>query len=375
MKKLLGLVVLVALGAGAIVARQSGHLERVQKRLMGRSPRLSAGDFPAGVAAPVDDVAALPSRPVRIGVVPGVGVSHVALAASGQPSGYQTGWAIDVALVSFESELLLRRALSEGGERGGVDLAGFGVGPMALAAANLRDAAPRTVLLLGRSRGGVALAGTAGVASAQALKGRPVAVEQGSSHHYFLQWVMSRAGLTVSDVPLVPLASATQAGAVLRERKAAAAVGFTADVSKVAKELGGEVIATTADAPHLLATVLVARGDFAARYPDAIRRVVRGTLETAASVGKDPAAAERVLGELAPWLGDPHEAIRQAPPSTSKDNLEFFGLAGEAPVTYRELYESASALGTRLSGAPPGPPAEDTCELSALKYVAQGRAP
>ena len=38
-------------------------------------------------------------------------------------------------------------------------------------------------------------------------------------------------------------------------------------------------VSSTVDAPHLIATVLVARGYFAARYPDAIRRVLRGALD------------------------------------------------------------------------------------------------
>ena len=71
----------------------------------------------------------------------------------------------------------------------------------------------------------------------------------------------------------------------------------------------------------------------------------------------------------------PAEAIRQSAPASMRDNLSFFGLSGEAPVTYFELYQSASALGTRLWNNPATPQAEDTCDLGALKYVSSTRGP
>jgi len=119
----------------------------------------------------------------------------------------------------------------------------------------------------------------------------------------------------------------------------------------------------------------VARGDFAARYPDAVRRVLRGLLDAGQAVQKDPAQAARLLGDVAPYLGDPTEAIRSAPPATLADNRSFFGLSGEAPVTYDELFQSASALFQKLRKRAPAPPAEDTRDLGALKYVSEARGP
>jgi ABC-type nitrate/sulfonate/bicarbonate transport system substrate-binding protein len=133
------------------------------------------------------------------------------------------------------------------------------------------------------------------------------------------------------------------------------------------------VLATTADAPHLIATVLVARGDFAARYPDAIRRVLRGLLDATKALQKDALPGARLLGEVAPYLGDPRDALSAAPPANLRDNLAFFGLSGEAPVTYDELFHSAGLLFAKLGKSPPPPPSEDTRDLGALKYVAESR--
>jgi hypothetical protein len=90
---------------------------------------------------------------------------------------------------------------------------------------------------------------------------------------------------------------------------------------------------------------------------------------------KEPGPAARLLGEVAPYLGDPTEAIRSAPPATLADNRAFFGLSGEAPVTYDELFQSASALYRKINQTAVGPPAEDTRDLGALKYVSEARGP
>ena len=373
MKKL-ALLLLVIAAAGSAFAWREGYVERVRNRIWGRAPRLSAGDFPAGVSAPVDDVASVPLRTTLIGYVARGSNAGLIWAAS-EGGTFKGGYALDVKGVAFDREDQLRRALIKGGDNGGVDLAAISVSQLALEAPSLRDAAPRTVLLLGRSRGQDVLAATKGIATAAALKGKRIGVEPRSSGHYFLLWVLSRAGLTLREVTVVELDRASDAGKALASGKVDAAAGYAGDLEPVVKQLGGSFISSTVDAPHLIATVLVTRGDFAARYPDAIRRALRGTLDANALVLKDSSNASRVLGEVAPWLGDPSEAIRSGPPASVRDNLAFFGLSGEAPVTYFELFQSAAALGTRLWNNPPAPVAEDTCDLGALKYVSSTHGP
>lgn len=388
-----GLFLFLALclgGAAYTVASRMGYLDRLQRRFFPAAQeaiRLSPGDFPAGVAAPVADVASVPLRPVLIGFTPRGSASALLLATGGSvtldapaapPNAAQgvlkTAYALEARAVLFAREDELRQALAVGAENGGVDMACLSVDRLAAWTPSLRDAAPRTVMLLGRSRGQEALAAV-GVENLAALRGKRLGVYPGSSAHYFALWVLSRMGLRTTDVKWVDLPSTLDAGRALREGRADAVVGLWGDVELAAKDRGGAVLATTADAPHLIATVLVTRGDFAARYPDAVRRVLRGLLDAGQSVQKDPGPAARMLGDVAPYLGDPTEAIRSAPPATLADNRAFFGLSGEAPVTYDELFQSASALFQKLKRGAVAPPAEDTRDLGALKYVSEARGP
>lgn len=372
---------LLLLVSGWAVASATGWLERIQARVFpSLRPRatLSAGDFPAGVTAPGGEVASIPLRSTLVGFVPRGCDAALLLATGGndgRPGLLKAAYAIDARAVPFLKEDDLRAALAEGGERGGVDLAAVTVDRLAAWAPALRDAAPRVEMLLGRSRGEDALAAV-GVSSLAGLKGKRLATAPQSPGQYFALWLLVRAGLTAVDVRWVELSSAFDAGRALREGRADAAVGFLADVEAASRERGGKVLATTADAPHLISTVLVARGEFAARYPDAVRRIVRGLLDANTAVLKDSGPAARLLGDVAPQLGDPSEAVRSCAPAALKDNLAFFGLAGEAPVTYDELYQSALQLFAKLERRtePLRGPGE-MVDLSVLRGLAEARGP
>jgi ABC-type nitrate/sulfonate/bicarbonate transport system substrate-binding protein len=382
-------LLLLALAGGWFWASRSGQLDAWQARLFPEAVprvRLSPGDFPAGVAAPMGDIASVPLRPTLVGFTPRGSSAALLLAAGGasapdeQPPAasrqglFRTAYALDATAVIYGREGDLREALAAGAEHGGVDMAVVSVDRLARWAPELRDIKPRAVLLLGRSRGQEALVAV-GAEEISQLRGRRIAAYEDSSAWYFALWTLARAGLGPRDVQWVWLRSNLDAGRALREGKADAAVGLYGDVELAARDRGGKVLATTADAPHLVATVLVVRGEFAARYPDAVRRVLRGMLDAAQAVHRDPLPAARLLGEVAPYLGDPREALKSAPPATLRENLAFFGLSGEAPVTYDELFGSAGALFVKTGRIQQQSPADEARDLGALKYVSEARGP
>src|SRR5216683_1720621 len=260
-----GLALLTALcvAAGAYAAASRlGYLEPLRNRFFPRaraSIRLSAGDFPAGVSAPVGDIASIPLRAARVGFIPRGSSVALLLATGGVRSSaldakehffeglLKSGYAMDAKAVVFGREEELRQALAAGAESGGVDVAALSVDRLAQWADSLRDAAPRTVLMLGRSRGQDALAGV-GVERLADLRGKRLGAYFQGSAYYFALWALSRGGLSL------------EAGAALREGRADAVAGLTGDVELAARDRGGKVLATSADAPHLIATVLVTRG-------------------------------------------------------------------------------------------------------------------
>jgi ABC-type nitrate/sulfonate/bicarbonate transport system substrate-binding protein len=373
--RVLAALFFLSLAAGSVYAERLGYVDKlrthVQERVEGKVPRISAGDFPAGVMAPVEDLVKVPLRPLVLGLVPRGAVGPLLLAAGDaeRVGLFRAAYAIDVKVERYQREDDVKKALVRGGENGGVDVAALPVSSLAMSASLLRDSAPRVLMLVGRSRGQEVLAARRPVTQVAQLLRHKVGVEERSASWYLLLWSLSRAGLTLRDIDLVPLGSAFEAGDALRKGTVDAVAGYSGDIGPAVKEVQGAVLASTADAPHLVATVLVARGDFAARYPDGIRRLLRGVLDANQAAVKDTSEAARVLGALAPQLGDPTEALVASPPASLKDNLAFFGLGDESPVTFHELFQSAAALNTKLFDAPPGPPPEDVTDLAALKYL------
>ena len=373
---------LLVLAGGWLAASRLGLLDKATRRLfpaLESTGTLSPGDFPAGVTAPGGDIASVPLRPTLVGFTPRGSAAPLLLATGGvgegqgKPAGLlRTSYSLDARAVVFARAPELRKALQDGAERGGVDMAALTVDRVASWIHPLRDAAPRVVLLLARSQGADAL-GAVNVTGLPELKGRRLAVATASSGQYFALWLLMRAGLGMRDVRWVDLPSALDAGLALREGRADAIVGLRGDVESATSDRAGKVLATTADAPHLIATVLVVRGEFAARYPDGVRRVIRGLLDAAAATVRDPVPAARLLGEVAPSLGDPREAVHGEPPATLRENLAFFGIAGQAPVTYDELFQSAAALEARIGKSPPPPAAEDTRDVTVLRILGEAR--
>jgi len=280
----------------------------------------------------------------------------------------KTSYDLNSRAVAFTRDDELMAALRKGAEQGGVDAAAMTVDRLAEWASALRDAAPRAILLLGRSHGLEALA-SVGPRTLQELRGKKVAVARHTACEYFALWLSARAGLAVDDLRWVEVPTVADAGKALREGRVDAAVGFAGDLELALRERAGTMLASTADAPHLVATVLVVRGEFAARYPDAIRRLVRGLLDAGKSVAKDPQEGARRLGEVAPYLGDPNDAIRFAPPATLDENLAFFGMRGESPVTFDDLFASAGALYLKLGRAPSVPDPDEVRDLASLRYA------
>jgi len=355
----------VLLAAGAVLAAKLGYLELARDRLWGRSPHLSAGDFPPGVSAPVDAVASLPNRATLLGLLPEGGTAPLLLAGKG---GFTKAYAMELRTVAFGSEAELRDALLKGAEHGGVDFAALSVASLAFNWQRLFDASPKTFGLISRSRGQEVLVATH-AGSVGALRGLKLGCEPDSTSKYFALWALSRAGLAVGELKWVDLHGPADAPQALKDNLADAAVGASGALEPLAKDQGWTVLATTADAPHLLATVLVVRGDYAARFPDAVRRVLRGALEANQAANKSGDEAARALGDAAPQVGDPSEAMKHAVFASVKDNLAFFSLSGDSPVTYAEQFGSAAQLATKLGLLSAAPAADDTADVASLRFI------
>jgi ABC-type nitrate/sulfonate/bicarbonate transport system substrate-binding protein len=337
---------------------------------------IAPGDFPAGASAPAGDVVALPPRPIRIALVPRGAIAPLLLAVGGVRTNHESllfkGYGLD-AEITLEPDIgSVRAALASGGEHGGADLGVLSTDGLAELKPLLRDAAPRTVALLGRSRGFEGIAAAPGIERVEDLKGKSIGVVRYETSRYFALWRLAQAGLDENAVRFVEFPTTADCARALRDGRVDAAAGVAAELTPAARDRGGKLVATTADAPYLCTTLLVARGDFSARYAEAVRRVVRSVFDALDAMGRDPVPAAQLLGTAAPFLGDPRVAISADVPARLSDNLAFFGLAGDSAVRYVELYASSAGVWSKLKEpADTFPPAESV-DLTVLRAIARG---
>jgi ABC-type nitrate/sulfonate/bicarbonate transport system substrate-binding protein len=172
-------------------------------------------------------------------------------------------------------------------------------------------------------------------------------------------------------VELFPLDSALGAAASLEKGVVDAAVGLHGGLFPWVLQNKGEFLESTADVPHLVASVLVARGSFVARYPEVVLRVLRGVFELEQNMGRYRKRIHKGFRQKYPQLLKPEQLLQEEPLASLEENLAFFGLQGHAAVSYAELYQSTVALASKLYERPPAPGVEESLELTPLKRLAK----
>ena len=369
---------LFALALSVALLSHFGFAEQLREQLWKQGPVVEAADFPAGVTSPAYERASLILRPTLIGTTLRGSTAPLLWAAGGDNEEGEEGlwsqsFATDVRVHVFQNSTELSEALAKGGDNGGVDMAVLSMSTLLLGAPELKPASPRVLMLMGWSRGQDVLVATQGLHHPAQLRGKRVAVEMWSPGHHLLLWTLSRAGLRLSELELLALDSALEAATVLESGAADAAAGLYGELLPWTLQHKGEFLESTADVPHLVASVLVARGSFVARYPEVVVRVLRGIFELEQNMGRYRKRLHKGFAQKYPELRKPEQLLQEEPLASMEENLAFFGLQGHAAVGYAELYQSTLTLASKLYERPPGPSVEESLELTPLKRITQRR--
>jgi NitT/TauT family transport system substrate-binding protein len=117
------------------------------------------------------------------------------------------------------------------------------------------------------------------IKSVKDLKGKKVAVEEGTVDHFLLIQALKRVGMSAKDIQLVPLETSKAADAFAAGTVDAAAV-FAPFIDKALKRVGSRVLFSSKDFPGTISDHLVFTRKFVNEHPAQVQAIVNSWFET-----------------------------------------------------------------------------------------------
>lgn len=291
-------------------------------------------------------------RPIKVAIVTWGGYAGGIMANNGfKPNKNSTFWKdynIEVDLRVIDDYPASRDAFKLGGDaKGGVDIMWATVDSFALEYDTIKDLNPVTIMQYDWSRGGDAVAVTKEIQNVEDLKGKRIAVAEGTPSHYFALYMLSQADLSTTDVNWVFTASAIEAAQLFEQGRVDAAVSWSPDVYNAAEaRSGGHILTSTKEATALIADIFVARGDFIEKYPELAAKFVLGWLDGVEQVNKNPDPVYPLMLAGFEGLGkdDPPAMLGDVKLPNYSENLAFFEVTGDQLRGYSDIYTEAQNL-------------------------------
>jgi serine/threonine protein kinase/ABC-type branched-subunit amino acid transport system substrate-binding protein len=263
-----------------------------------------AGMFFAGV---------FDSRPkLRIGMTSFVGYAPLYVA---KQQGLMDG--IDLELVVIENSAERRLAMFAGKIDINLDV----LDSVARELAN--DQPLRVFLAFDYSNGADGIVAKAGIKKLRDLKLRKpdgsknrVGIVAGETSHFFLLAELQLAGLTVSDIELVPL-TPTQIKTALNSDLSDAVATWEPTLSRIASGNNRTILATTKNSEKIIVDVATSTSRFLSENPEAVRRFVDGWFKTLKYIDSNPIETHALMGNAAKMKSDDF--------ATMMGGIDFYG--------------------------------------------------
>jgi NitT/TauT family transport system substrate-binding protein len=137
-----------------------------------------------------------------------------------------------------------------------------------------------------------------GIKTVLDLKGKRVAVEQGTVDHFLLLLGLKKAGMTVQDIEIVNLETSKAAEAFVAGQVDAAAV-FAPFTTQALKRPGSRELFSSKNYPGAISDHLVVQRRFIQQHPDQVQRLVNGWFETLNYIQANQATALTMMATQA----------------------------------------------------------------------------
>jgi NitT/TauT family transport system substrate-binding protein len=198
------------------------------------------------------------------------------------------------------------------------------------------------------SRGGDAIVVDLSVEKISDLKGKTVAVAEGTPSHSFLINLLKANNMTLEDIEIKPVPNAIDAANLFKQGTVAAAVVWSPDdIDCVKKVSGSKVLASTKEATFIIADGFIAKEEYVKNNLEKLQKLYDGWMVGASELNanKDNArdkAAKILADKFQMTESDALASMENVRYTTHGDNKNFFGLGDANWVTGDLLYTSMS---------------------------------
>ena len=156
----------------------------------------------------------------------------------------------------------------------------------------------QVVLTNDNSTGNDQIIAAPGIRQVAELKGKTIAVEEGTVDHYLLLLGLRRAGLKPTDVTIVPMETGAAAAAFVAGKVDAVGV-FAPFTTQALKRPGSTTLFTSKDFPGAISDHLVCRREVVAQRPEKIQAVVNAWFATLAHIRDQPGPSLAIMAKRA----------------------------------------------------------------------------
>ena len=201
------------------------------------------------------------------------------------------------------------------------------------------------------SNGGDGIVATRDIKSIKDLKGKKVAVNEGSVSQFYLNVLLAKAGLKESDLQTVNM-TAADAGSAFVAKKVDAAVTWEPWLSRGKASEHGHLLTDSSKTPGLITDVFIVPKEIVAKRKKELKGIVAAWNEAVAYQRAHPDEANQIMAKgVGGWLKDPKvfaETLTGIKFYGAEDNKNFFGTkANPGPLsqTVKEAIDVWSSHG------------------------------
>lgn len=210
------------------------------------------------------------------------------------------------------------------------------------------------------SRGGDLIVARKGINTISDMKGKTVAVAEGTASNTFLIKTLESSGLSMSDVKLIKVSDGIEAAKLFKAGTTDLAVVWTPDDGDcLAAISGSKVLVSTKSAAYVIADGLVARKDYIEENKEMLTKLSQAWLEMNGEINANPSLRDEAAADFAKAfnvdLGFAQNGLSNVRLTTLGDNHNFFGLNSTYQgVTGEQMYSKMSIVysGLKITSSP-----------------------